>query len=359
MNRESGRILGPFRIAFLYLGDVIGAGFASGRETWQYFGIFGKNAVSGIAIATFLFASMGVMTAYLAEKLDTADMGKIILPVRSELASDILGRVTAFIIYIALISMSAAGGSLLNQQLGLPVPVGGAIVVFLVIVTMLGDFERVSAVFTYVIPVLFLAVAGVSFYVFAAFEPAGNPITTKPAAMASTWYVSGAVYVAYNIIGTVPINAKSSLHAKSRGSAMTGVILGGCSLGLLGLLLTLALQKDASVADALDLPMLGFADKISPALGVIFAAVLFVSIYSSATGTYYGFCSKLKNDDRKKYKIIFFAVLGFLLGLGGFRNIVTYVYPVMGYVGILVIILTTVNFFRVLIESKRGIEFND
>ena len=31
----------------------------------------------------------------------------------------------------------------------------------------------------------------------------------------------------------------------------------------------------------------------------------------------------------------------------------------MGYVGILVIILTTVNFFRVLIESKRGIEFND
>ena len=141
MNRKSGRILGPFRIAFLYLGDVIGAGFASGRETWQYFGIFGKNAVSGIAIATFLFASMGVMTAYLAEKLDTADMGKIILPVRSELASDILGRVTAFIIYIALISMSAAGGSLLNQQLRLPVPVGGAIVVFLVIVTMLGDFE--------------------------------------------------------------------------------------------------------------------------------------------------------------------------------------------------------------------------
>ena len=279
MNRKSGRILGPFRIAFLYLGDVIGAGFASGRETWQYFGIFGKNAVSGIAIATFLFASMGVMTAYLAEKLDTADMGKIILPVRSELASDVLGRVTAFIIYIALISMSAAGGSLLNQQLGFPVPVGGAIVVFLVIVTMLGDFERVSAVFTYVIPILFLAVAGVSFYVFAAFEPAGNPITTKPAAMASTWYVSGAVYVAYNIIGTVPINAKSSLHAKSRGSAMTGVILGGCSLGLLGLLLTLALQKDASVADALDLPMLGFADKISPALGVIFAAVLFVSIY--------------------------------------------------------------------------------
>ena len=70
MNRKSGRILGPFRIAFLYLGDVIGAGFASGRETWQYFGIFGKNAVSGIAIATFLFASMGVMTAYLAEKLE-------------------------------------------------------------------------------------------------------------------------------------------------------------------------------------------------------------------------------------------------------------------------------------------------
>ena len=185
------------------------------------------------------------------------------------------------------------------------------------------------------------------------------PAQTKPAAMASAWYVSGAVYVAYNIIGTVPINAKSALNAKNKRSAMTGVVLGGCGLGLLGLVLTLALQKDASVADALDLPMLGFADMISPVAGVIFAAVLFVSIYSSATGTYYGFCSKLKNDSRKKHKIIFFAVLGFILGLGGFRNIVTYVYPVMGYVGILVIVLTAVNFFRVLIESKRGISFND
>lgn len=353
MNKNDGRNLGVFRIALLYLGDVIGAGFASGRETWQYFGIFDGDALKGIAIATFLFAAMGGMTSYLAVRLNTADLGKIILPVRSERITDILGRAAAVIIYVALISMSAAGGSLLHQQLGLPVPVGGALVVFLVIITMLGDFERVSKVFTYVIPVLFIAVAGVCVLVFAEFEPTGAPITTKPAAMVSTWYLSGAVYVAYNIIGTVPINAKSALNARNHKTAFAGTVLGGIGLGALGLVLTLALLRDPAISDSLDLPMLGFADRLSPVVGGIFAVVLFISIYSSATGTYYGFCSKLKNDHRKKYKIIFFAVLGFLIGLGGFRNIVTYVYPVTGYVGIGVMLLTTVNFFRVMIETRK------
>ena len=51
-----------FRTAFLYLGAVIGAGFASGRENWQYFGIFGEDAYKGILLATGLFVFMGTAT---------------------------------------------------------------------------------------------------------------------------------------------------------------------------------------------------------------------------------------------------------------------------------------------------------
>lgn len=347
-----------FRTAFLYLGAVIGAGFASGRENWQYFGIFGEDAYKGILVATGLFVFMGTATTYIAGKLKTTDMGKIVLPVRSEKASHILGWIFAIMIYNALISMSAAGGSLLNQLTGAPAAAGGAAVVFLVIVTVLGDFERVSGVFGYVVPLLFAAVAGVCIYVAVFFEPTGEPITTKPSAMASTWYVSAAVYVAYNIMGTIPINASSAIRSGSRRKSTAGAALGGLGLGVLGLALTTALLKDPSVSDNLDLPMLGFAQEINSPAGWLFAIVLLVSIYSSATGTYYGFCCKLKNDDRKKYKVVFFAVLGFALGLCGFRNIVTYVYPVMGYAGFVVIILTAFNFIRILIELGKG-KFED
>lgn len=55
-------------IGFMFIGAVMGAGFASGREAWQYFGIFGEQAYFGIAIEAFLFVAVGLMTSYIAIK---------------------------------------------------------------------------------------------------------------------------------------------------------------------------------------------------------------------------------------------------------------------------------------------------
>ena len=46
-------------IGFMFIGAVMGAGFASGREAWQYFGIFGEQAYFGVAIEAFLFVAVG------------------------------------------------------------------------------------------------------------------------------------------------------------------------------------------------------------------------------------------------------------------------------------------------------------
>ena len=55
-------------IGFMFIGAVMGAGFASGREAWQYFGIFGEQAYFGVAIEAFLFVAVGLMTSYIAIK---------------------------------------------------------------------------------------------------------------------------------------------------------------------------------------------------------------------------------------------------------------------------------------------------
>ena len=59
------------KIAAVYIGFVIGAGFASGREVMEYFNLRSSTNISGVLIAAFLF----MLTAYLigakasAEKL--------------------------------------------------------------------------------------------------------------------------------------------------------------------------------------------------------------------------------------------------------------------------------------------------
>lgn len=345
--------LNVFNIAFMYVGTVIGAGFASGREVWQYFGLFGPKAYLGLALACVFFVSMGAMIAYLGRTLNTHHMGKIILPVRNELLSEILSYIVALFIYMPLVAMSAAGGSLLKQQFNITPVAGGIVVVTLTILTVLGDFQRVSKVFRVIMPVLFSIVVILCFYVIFRYQGRADiPEEIKPSPMAKIWPFSALVYVAYNIMGTIPIMSQSSIRGKSKKISIIGASLGGVFLSFLALILVVALQRDPLYSSSLDLPLLGYAGRESGWVSAIFALVLFASIYSASTSTYYGFCSRLKEDKYKKIKVIFFAVLGFFLGLVGFKNLVAYVYPLEGYCGIFIMLLITINFIRVYRESR-------
>ena len=122
-----------FNVAALYVGTLMGAGFASGREGWQFFGVFGMNGYTGLMISGALFIIMGMMVSYIARKKQTQDMGRIIDFTDSPKVSAAIGYLMAGILYTIIISMSAAGGSFLKQQFGLPQPVGGILIVLLIV----------------------------------------------------------------------------------------------------------------------------------------------------------------------------------------------------------------------------------
>ena len=98
-------------VAAMYVGVIVGAGFASGRETWQFFGIFGKGGFFGSLLAGIAFALLAFMIGFLAVELDTDDMGKIISAVNNKKISEIIGYMMAAFLFTTIISMTAAGGS--------------------------------------------------------------------------------------------------------------------------------------------------------------------------------------------------------------------------------------------------------
>ena len=69
--------LNVLNVALMFVGAIMGAGFASGREIWQFFGVFGEKGIVGALLVGILFIFLGTMTAYIARKLDTNEMGTI------------------------------------------------------------------------------------------------------------------------------------------------------------------------------------------------------------------------------------------------------------------------------------------
>ena len=62
-------------VALMFVGSIVGAGFASGREIWQFFGCFQGNAVKGSVIAGCFFVAIGLMIALIARMIRSCDMG--------------------------------------------------------------------------------------------------------------------------------------------------------------------------------------------------------------------------------------------------------------------------------------------
>ncbi len=352
--------LSLFNIAALYVGSIMGAGFASGREAWQFFGVFGLQGYLGIAAAGLLFMAMGMMVAYIARAMGTDDMGKIVLFTENPRLSSAIGYFMAAILYTVIMSMSAAGGSFLQQQFGLHKAIGGGIITLLVIFTVLGNFDRISRIFRWIVPVLlFIDILLCIVVIFSGFEQSGQTSGFPVSSMASGWFLAAVLFISYNTLGMIPIVGEASLYAKNGRQAVFGAGLGGLLLTILTLLLVTALRSDMAFTQNMDLPMLAYSARVSPLANILFGTVLFFAIYSAAASTYYGFTTKLREGDRKKYLIVICAVIGFICGLSGFKNLVAYWYPAEGYFGLLIVLLITVSFFRVLRAEKQRKKENE
>ena len=346
--------LSALNISVMYIGAIMGAGFASGRETWQFFGVFGKWGIAGAVVFAVLFMAIGHIIRYNAKVLQTNNMGKIIVPGGNHKMEVFVETFMAIILATVMIIMSAAGGALLHQQFGFDYYVGGLLIVFLTVITVLGDFERVSKVFRYIMPVLCVAMVATCLIVlFSGIEEVEPGAVIKPSPAAPNWPVASILYVCYNVMALVSIVATSTINAKDDKTAVRGATMGAIFLGILAMLILLTILVDPGFSQEVDMPILGYANKVSRLMSNIYTIILFCAIYSASTSNYYGFTTRIKDGPMKKWIIIVTAIAGFVLGLFGFKNFVSYVSPIMGYVGILVVVILVCNFFSLRKKEKE------
>lgn len=347
--------ISKINIAFLYVGTLMGAGFASGREIWQFFGVFDAKSYPAILLITVLFILFGTMTVKISGAIHTTDLGKIILPFENSRLENFFGYVFAVMLFIAYIVMTAAGGALFQEQFGLHRVFGGILLMLMVIATTLGGFERISKYFKYIIPVLLVIVFLVCFnIIFRELPASGLFPERKVSPLTPTWYVSAGIYISYNMLAGVPILANSTYRARTYKAALTGAALGGLILGLAAFVMNLAMLTDAGLTSASVLPILALAGKLSSGVRWIYAVLLLFAVYSSATSNFYGFTTKIKEGKHKRGIIILACVIGFLLSLFGFADIITFVLPFQGYCGLLFLVAMTIHFIRIKTNKKKN-----
>lgn len=114
-----------WKIAFAYIGIIVGAGLSSGQDLLQYFLSFGRIGLIGVIILGILNAAFGkIMLSFgCYYRADSHE------EVFSRITHPIMTRVLDFVLIVGSFVMGfvmvAGAGANLNQQFGLPIWLGG------------------------------------------------------------------------------------------------------------------------------------------------------------------------------------------------------------------------------------------
>ncbi len=335
-----------------FVGLIVGAGFASGQEVMQYFVAFGTWGIWGAILSCVIMTISGLAVLQLGSYFQAREHNLVFTRVSNRGVALFLDGAVMLTLFLTGMVMMAGAGSNLNQQFELPIWVGATLMLVLVLAVGMLDVKKVTAIIGAITPfiIVFLLIASV--YAASQMQGSLGEAATYAHDHVSTtlpnWGVSALNYVGFNLMVAVSMAIIIGGEQFSPREAGVGGMLGGLIFGLLLLISTLALLSSAQVVSEYDLPVLSLINQIHPVLGTVMAVVIYGMIFNTGIGMFYALAKRLTASNPAKFRMVFIPItlVGFVLSFFGFRSLVSYVYPFLGYVGVVLIVVVSVAWLR-------------
>ncbi|HET8596877.1 MAG TPA: hypothetical protein VFM22_03885 [Castellaniella sp.] len=346
MNRQ------VLQLASAYMSVIIGGGFASGQEVLQFFTHFGIWGVGGTLVAGLLFTFLGMQVARIGTQLQAHSHKVVLNAVFGDKAGALVDLALIFFLFGVGVAMLAGTGSLFREHLGLPLIAGGLFMAVLVSLTLCLNVQRIVDLISAVTPLLLCLVIVLVIYALfrsdASLEALNALAAEQQDRAAPNWFLGGVLYASFNIAVGFPLLAVLSGGSRNLRNTTRGGVLGGLGLGVLILLLNVGLFANLDQIQGAEMPTVLLAKSLNPWLGVLMMISLCCMIYSTAVGMFFAFSARFAEPETPKFRLISVAstFVGLGLSFAGFTTLVGTVYPLLGYLGIALILGVAVYWWR-------------
>lgn len=338
-------------IAMAFVGVVVGAGFASGQEILQFFSSFGYWGLLGGVVSGLCFTILGMAVGELSQVSVSHSFKEGLYLICGPRMGMVVDALITFFMYAIAVVMFAGGGSLMEQQWGVPAEYGSLAVMLVTVLIVFLRVDRVMAFIGSVTPFLVLMVIFLCIYSWNTRELPLEELHvvahTKPQG-AGHWLVAALLYVSYNMVVGAPFLMIAGGQATSRRNALLGGLVGGLLLGVLIVLISAGVFGRIDTIGSAALPMLMLATEQSRLLGTVMSVVIFAMILTTSVGVLYSFSARIFTPNTRQFNIgtAIAGVLGLLGAKIGFINLVGTVYPFFGYLGFVLMAWILIAWFR-------------
>ena len=343
-----GELKNIFKVAFLYMATVIGAGFASGQEIIQFFSKYYNGGFFGALLAGILFSIIGyaVLDRVYSERIKSYD--EFLFPMMGYF----LGRVMEFIVMLfmsCVLSVMVAGlGNILMELSGVEYRyciIISAIVCLLAIMT---NIKGIVAVSSFLSPFLVAGILFVGIYIIVTKDTSVFSLSNKVFRVTNNWVFSTLLYVSYNTILSTVILTSVLPYLKTKRVGTWGGILGGGMLCLTVLILNLALYFFYPHSITSEMPILSILQNNNQILGNIYSIILILAMYTSAITSGYCLSERIAAKMNINYRVVAVVMCALVIPMSsmGFSSLISTLYPVFGYLGLFLVFVILLQFIK-------------
>lgn len=319
------------QVALTFIGTVVGAGFASGREVMQFFTRFGHWGPYLIIVSTLFFVWIGARVMLLSAELKAKSYEDL----NKYLFGEQTGRWVSHLMLIVLLGvnavMLAGAGSLFSEHLNLNYQTGLIITMFACFMLLRRGMNAILTINTIVVPLM------IGFTVFLVFETLRNPSSphwlTSPSEL-SPWaaWLSPFLYAAFNLSMSQAVLVPLGAAIDNRKVLLRGAWMGGIGIGFMLLAGHFALSARMPGIKQFEIPMGGIARELGAWLHWIFVLLIFMEIFTTLVADIYGLALQVHERTKAPQGLLtaILLLLCFLAGQFGFGPLLSTLYPMFG-----------------------------
>ncbi|GAA5416547.1 hypothetical protein Pryu01_01582 [Paraliobacillus ryukyuensis] len=323
-------IKSSFKWMFLIVGTMIGAGYASGRELWQFFGPESGLAIVLFAILFSICCYTILLISYQYKTTDYFPVLKILVGKRIAPLYDIMIIVYLFTTTIIML----AGSGVTMEAFQLPYWWGVVFIAIPVVVVFIWDIDGVLSINSIILPLLIVGLLSVliSFIVQQDLSLIGD-IQKQ-----SNW-IAAFPFTALNILPLVAILGAVGEQIESRKEVLVASIGSGLILGGISLLYNNSLVQIANDIIVYEIPLFAILKHYPYSMFLFISVLLWFAIFTTAVSGTLGLITRVKHRINLPFWMIALMLIGCMIPLTtfGFSALIEYLYPLYGFLNLYIL----------------------
>ncbi|MCP1356083.1 hypothetical protein [Aneurinibacillus migulanus] len=332
---QSIQWLAMLQVGFTYIGTIVGAGFASGQEIFQFVTRYGSKSVPIIMVSVLLFILAGAKIMLIAHRIGASSYHQFNRYVFGRKAGLWINGFTLFTLLCTTGVMLAGSGALFAQQLGGFYQIGIIGTALLVYLITSRGMQAIMAVNTLVVPLMLGFTILIGIHTFLMNGTASFSLT-EPSPV-SGWALAPFLYVAFNLSLALAVLVPLGSAIRDPRVLVGGSIIGGMGLGILLLLSNYALLVHGPDIAQAEVPMAMVVVPLGPLVQWLFSLVILAEIFTTLVGNVFGLARQLQTlpQFRAEPRMLIAGLLMvcYVISQFGFSTLVHHLYPLFGYLG--------------------------